>query len=55
MPTPYGWKRRKRTWPVPAAIEGPVKSTFNAGVFTGTRKKKLRVWFRPIVPVFVTE
>ena len=54
IPTPYGWKRRKRAWPVPGVADGPAKSTLNAGVPAGTLKKKLVVWFRPIVPDFVT-
>ena len=32
MPTPNGWNRRKRAWPVPGVALGPLKSTLNAGV-----------------------
>ena len=34
---------------------GPVRSTLSTGLPAGTRKKKRCTWFRPTIPVFVTE
>src|SRR4029450_3501950 len=30
-PRPHGWKRRKRTWPVPGLSSGPDRSTLSTG------------------------
>src|SRR3954453_12620359 len=55
MPTPYGWKRRKRTCPAPLVVTPAVRSTLKAGVPAGTRKKKVFEVLRPIVPLTVCE